>query len=111
MPFIPSEVNVGNGVLYIEVADKALPTPPTGAPTPSGASPGDLLGKLESVGDAAGKACVHLFEKLEAALGEVRPNEVTVEFSITLGGEAGVPFVAKGSAEAAFSISATWTLS
>lgn len=36
------------------------------------------------------------------------PDEMTIEFSITLKGSSGIPVVASGSAEGTFKISATW---
>jgi hypothetical protein len=37
------------------------------------------------------------------------PEEVAVEFGITLGGEVGVPLVSKGTASANFKVSIKWT--
>jgi hypothetical protein len=106
MSFVMSEVTVGNEPLWLEVV--AIGPPAAGGPTPAGVTPADLLGKLESIGSAAGEACTTLFDKLHSALTGVKPDEITVEFGLALGGEASVPFVAKGTAEAAFKVSATW---
>jgi hypothetical protein len=105
--FVPTEVNVGNQALYIEVAGVGPPQAAVG-PETAGVTPAELLGRMETVGVAAGEACVALYRKMSFELAKVRPDEVTVEFGLTLGGEAGVPFVAKGTAEASFKISATW---
>jgi hypothetical protein len=106
MPYVPSEVVAGGQVLYIEVAD-AGPLTDDG-PQTAGLGPAELIGKLETVGEAAGEACKALFAKLNTALSGAKPEEITVEFGITIGGETGIPFVAKGKAEAAFTVSATW---
>jgi hypothetical protein len=38
------------------------------------------------------------------------PNKVTLEFGLQLGGEAGVPFVTKGTAEANVKVTIEWEL-
>jgi hypothetical protein len=46
---------------------------------------------------------------MKAGFAEAAPSEVSVEFGITLGGEAGVPFVTKGKADATFKVTSTWS--
>jgi|SRR3569833_1922612 len=38
-----------------------------------------------------------------------KPSECSLEFGIAVGGEAGIPFVTKGTAEANFKVSVKWT--
>lgn len=106
MTFLPTELTVGNQTLYIEVTDAGPPE--EAGPTTAGVSPAEYMGRLESAGAAAGEVCVALYHKLNSAIIQVRPDEVKIEFGISLGGGAGVPFVAHGKAEATFKISATW---
>jgi Trypsin-co-occurring domain 1 len=107
MPFVPTEVTVGNQRLYIEVTEAGPPAPPAG-PTTAGPTAAEQLKRIESAGEAAGEACVAFYHKLTPAMSKAKPDEVTVEFGLTLGGEAGIPFVAKGTVEASFKVSATW---
>lgn len=94
--------------VYIEVAEVELPGD---AVTVADLAPGQLIGRLEAAGEVAGAACMRLFDKMNGALkGPVRPEQVSLEFGISLGGEAGIPFVAKGKGEATFKVSATWKL-
>ena len=40
---------------------------------------------------------------------EAKPSEIGIEFGVDAGGEAGIPFVTKGSVGANFKISLIWT--
>ena len=104
--YMPTEVSVREVPLYIELSESGPDV--TEGPTIATGKPEQLLGKLEAAGVAAGEACAALFRHMETALGPARPEEVNVEFGLTLGGEAGVPFVTKGSVGASFKVSATW---
>lgn len=104
--YVPTEVLVGTVPLYIELSE--LGPDVTEGPTTAKVTPDLLLGKLEAAGMAAGEACTALFGHMESALGSARPDEVNVEFGLTLGGEAGVPFVTKGTVSAFFKVSAKW---
>ena len=42
------------------------------------------------------------------ATAELKPDGIELQFGVKLGGEMGVPFVAKGTSEASFSIKLTW---
>jgi hypothetical protein len=107
--FVPAGVELSNGPLYIEVEPTArLPE----EEAPQDVAPAELLSKLDAVGEAAGEACLALYDKMHDRLSESAAlSEVSVEFGITLGGEAGIPFVAKGTAEATFQVTATWNFS
>jgi hypothetical protein len=67
------------------------------------------LTRLADVGEQIGEVCNEVCEHATASLAGARPAELVLEFGLKLGGEAGLPFVAKGSAEATFTIRATWT--
>lgn len=86
MRFEPSGVSVGGQVLYVELADHG---PSTAVATTDDLAPVEMLGKLGAAGVAAGEACKVLFGKIDATLADARPEEITIEFGITLGGEAG----------------------
>jgi hypothetical protein len=74
----------------------------------AGVSPERILAKLGDVGENVAKMCVSLHTHIQGALSASKPREITVEFGITLAGEAGIPLVTNGSAEAAFKVTATW---
>jgi hypothetical protein len=107
---IKSEVTVAGRPVYIEISEIDLPQ--DALVTMADISPEQLIGRLEAAGEAAGAACVQLFNKMNGALqGPGRPETITVEFGVSLGGEIGVPFVAKGKGDATFKVCAEWRLS
>jgi hypothetical protein len=105
-----TEVSIEGHPLYIQVSDEDPSIPTHTGPVPAGVRPAELLGRLDAVGAAAGEACVALFGRMRHQITKAGPKEVTIEFGLTLGGEAGVPFVTKGTGEGAFKISAKWEL-
>lgn len=69
----------------------------------------DLASRLEVAGEAAAATCAVLYSRIDQSLKtSLRPAEISLEFGISLGGEAGIPFVAKGTVEASFKVTATW---
>ncbi len=42
---------------------------------------------------------------------EARPSEIVIEFGVNASGEAGIPFITKGSVGANFTVSLTWGMS
>jgi hypothetical protein len=98
--------------VYIQVPDRAeIVEEPEGA-----ALGGELQSELEKkltdrmhvVGKAISSVCTTIYGSVKVAIGEVRPDEMTLEFGIKLGGKTGVPFVTEGSAEGTFKVTATW---
>lgn len=101
-----------DGTILIAVDDHLTPLPlETGTADGSlaSASPAEVLDKLAEVGDRIANVCKTVYEKATTQLGDVAPDELTLEFGITLGGSAGVPFVAKGKADGTFKVTAKWT--
>lgn len=74
------------------------------------AGAGAIVERLTSMGEAIGKVCSTLNRQALESLGDARPSELEVQFALKLAGEAGVPMVAKGSAEGALQITAKWSL-
>jgi hypothetical protein len=67
-----------------------------------------VVDRLEEAADGIRAVCVKLHEKAYGALADRKPKKFTIEFGVTLGGEAGVPLVTKGTASATFKVTATW---
>lgn len=64
--------------------------------------------RLDQVGKVVGEICSTLHQRVSQALSDNRPDEVTIQFGLTLTGNAGLPLITEASAEASFQISATW---
>jgi hypothetical protein len=98
--------------IYIQVEPGINFETPRGADDAGGAEgiiePKALVAKLDEVSDTISGTCKSLQAKIMSGLGKSLPNEMSIEFGVTLGGEAGVPFVANGSVEAAFKVTTTW---
>ena len=61
---------------------------------------------LEKVGKVVAEAVGPVFEQLQGM--NVKPSEFGLEFGVNVGGEHGVPWVAKGTIGANFKISLKW---
>jgi hypothetical protein len=70
------------------------------------AGPRVVIERLTSIGDAIGRVCSTLNTQALKSLGDAKPSELEIQFALKLAGEAGVPMVAKGSAEGALQITA-----
>ena len=68
-----------------------------------------LIDRLADAGDTIADVCRTLQQQVTSALGELKPDELTLTFGITLAGELGIPLVSKGSAEGTFEVEAKWT--
>jgi hypothetical protein len=95
--------------------DPAEPGPIPGPPSTPGAGPqgsledlDDVVERLGDVGDSLRTTCTALYNAMRDATAELRPDGIELQFGVKLGGEMGVPFVAKGTSEANFSIKLTW---
>jgi hypothetical protein len=62
--------------------------------------------KLDAVANAVEVATQSFMEKLSAL--KVKPSECTLEFGVNVGGEAGIPFITKGTAGANFKVALKW---
>ena len=100
----------GGGKVLIQVDDppEVLQARRTGGATAGVAEPARVLAKLEDAADTIADTCRTLFGRMLAKFDDGRPDELGLEFGVTLGGEAGIPFVTKGTAEATFKVTATW---
>jgi seryl-tRNA(Sec) selenium transferase len=97
--------------ILIEVADEPqiIEAARVGGEAAGGVTPEKLLAKLDEVAETIGETCKALHNKVKKNLAGTFPKEMSIEFGVTLAGEAGVPLVTKGSVEAAFKITATWS--
>lgn len=75
----------------------------------AGAGAEKVVGHLRDIGASAAEVCNEVYGNALNALKVASPKELQLEFGLTLGGEAGIPFVSKGTAEATFTITATWS--
>jgi len=63
--------------------------------------------KLAEIADTARNTANALVTRLTEFA--KRPSKVSLEFGIGVGGEAGIPFVAKGTVQAQFKVSIEWS--
>ncbi|HMU47595.1 MAG TPA: CU044_2847 family protein [Chitinophagaceae bacterium] len=59
--------------------------------------------KITGVIELAGQAIVDKISQIAS-----KPSECSIEFGINVGGEAGIPFVTKGTVGANFKVTITW---
>ncbi len=52
-----------------------------------------------------------VLDAIKEGMSQFTPDKVTLEFGIQMGGEAGIPFVTKGTAQANVKVTAEWKLS
>lgn len=60
--------------------------------------PKDIVRMINEIGAAA-----------QAAARTLNPDKLSMEFGLEAGGEAGIPFVTKGTATASFKVAVEWT--
>jgi len=108
MKVLKTDAGAGRTVL-IQVADEPeiINAKGTGGGA-AGFSPQEMLARLDDVSQTITDMSKALFDKVSSNFGKNRPQEFAIEFGVTLGGEAGVPLVTKGTVEAAFKVTATW---
>ena len=63
---------------------------------------------LTDVGDVIAKASRDVLESMQAGLGALAPDEVELEFGVSLSGEVGIPMVTKASGQATFTVRVCW---
>jgi hypothetical protein len=76
------------------------PSAPSGVRDDAEGIPKDVIRMINEVGAAA-----------KVAAETLKPDTLSMEFGLEVGGEAGVPFVTKGTATANFTVSVQWTKS
>jgi hypothetical protein len=69
---------------------------------------GGAAERLKDAGNAIAETCDSIMSAMRARLADLQPDEVELEFGVTLGGEVGVPIISKASAEATLSVKAIW---
>jgi hypothetical protein len=85
--------------IYLEVSE-TFPVAQTKA------APKNVLDTFEKVGQSIADVCADIFAKVN--LNDLAPDELTLEFSLSIGADLSVLFVAKSSGEGTFKVSATW---
>jgi hypothetical protein len=66
----------------------------------------NVIASFEQVGQSIADVCKDVFSKVN--LSELAPDELTLEFSLTIGGDLSIPFIAKSSGEGTFTVKALW---
>ena len=100
-------------IVHFEIADSVAVgvTRKGGGQVAGGGKVKETVKKLQEVGEAIADVCNTVQDQIQAALVKSKPSELTLEFSVTLAGETGIPLVTKGSAEGTFQVTATWDFS
>jgi NTP-dependent ternary system trypsin peptidase co-occuring protein len=99
-------VLVNNQTILFEVEDRHIPTETEAQGQLEGTDA--IITRASDLGTFIKDACVQLYTSVAEATSAIKPSQVELSFGVTLGGEAGIPFVAKGSAQANVSITLTW---
>ncbi len=112
MKVIESQTESGR-VIRIQVADDVPPsvTPRTRGGALTRGKPNEIVKQLTEVGDSIADVCNTLQAQIQKTLDQSKPSELTLAFSVTLSGEAGIPLVTRGSAEGTFQVTARWDFS
>lgn len=101
--------------VYVEVEDLELPAS-TAVPAPVTRGPGSrrnveptgVAEKISDVGDQLRAAIKSITGPMQSALKELPPDEWTIEMNIGFKGEAGIPCITKGEANASVKVTAKW---
>lgn len=99
-------VLVNNQPILFEVEDRHIPVEADAQGELEGADA--VITRAGDLGTFINDACVQLYNSVKEAASAIKPSQVELSFGVTLGGEAGIPFVAKGSAQANVCITLTW---
>jgi Trypsin-co-occurring domain 1 len=98
----------GGQVVYVEVGDDVNVK---GTPQGGIAGVGDVdkqIAKLKEVGSSIAAVCRTIQTQVQAQLEATKPQELTLEFGVTLAGETGIPLITKGSVKGTFQVIAKW---
>ena len=112
MKTIKVETDTGR-IIHFEVADQIpIGQVPKGGGRVAGAGKvKETIKQLKDVGESIADVCGTIQDQIQAALHKSKPSELTLQFSITLAGETGIPLVTKGTAEGTFQVTAKWAFS
>jgi Trypsin-co-occurring domain 1 len=109
MKVVSSQSEDGSSIL-IEVDPEQLETLAVGSGLVGGTAGVEekAADKLREISDAIAEVCRDVSERVRAAVGAAAPDELGLEFGVTLAGEAGFAVITKASAEATMKVTATW---
>lgn len=101
------EMQLSDGTqIWVEVDDRSVvDLSLQQAATPVAAT---RVPRFGDVGKQIAQVCAEVRTELTTLSSGVKPDEVTLEFGLKIGGKRGIPFVAEGSAEATFKVTAKW---
>jgi hypothetical protein len=105
---IPLRNGDGEIVGYVEVQTFAS-LPEQNRDELRGFSVGDASDRLKEAGEAVALTCEAVMSQLRSSLGQLAPDEVELQFGLSLGGEVGIPVITKATTEATLSVTAKWT--
>jgi hypothetical protein len=111
MQVIPVEID--GMVVHVEViGDPLVDAELIGAEgfAPAGDPAKELANRVDQMARSGAAMCKKVYEQMVDGLGNVKPDELALEFGLAIGGEAGIPVVTKVTGEATFKVSATWNL-
>ena len=103
-------LDIDGTLVLVEVEERRINVEGVGVSEGELAGVDDQIRKLADFGESLTATCVALHGAMTKATKNIKPDEMQLEFGLKLGGEAGVPFVAKGKAEANFAVRLTWAL-
>jgi hypothetical protein len=98
MPLVKLQTS-SNTEIYVEVPETSNTIATKSVTT-------NVINSFEGVGQSIAEVCSDVFAKVN--LSELAPDELTLEFSLTIGGDLSIPFIAKSSGEGTFTVKALW---
>ncbi|MFN0072970.1 MAG: CU044_2847 family protein [Chloroflexota bacterium] len=91
----------------IKLSVRELPTPPDVAA--AGGDPQEIVKRFEELSQYIADRAEQMIGRFKGASVAAKPSSVSLEFAIGLEGEAGIPFLAKGTSSANITITAEWS--
>ncbi len=101
-----STVLINSQPILVEVEDRHIPLVPVDEGQLEGLT--ETIERVTDLGSFIRNACTQLYSSVKEAADAIKPAEIEMTFGVKLGGEAGIPFVAKGTAEANVAVTLTW---
>ena len=109
MKAISIDTESGGSILISVADDIDLVSAPTGGGTIADSEAASkMVRRLEDVGSTIAEVCRSMQQKIQEALGEAKPEELTLEFGVKLAGEAAIPLITSSSVEGTFQVTAKW---
>lgn len=100
-------IDLGGTVVLVEVAEEPISLG-------DGVSQGGLedadrtVERLADFGGSVRSTCEALHRAMLESTAAIKPDSMELTFGLKLGGEAGIPFVSKGTVEANFTVTLAW---